>query len=97
MIVSFRDRGTEDLWNGVDSKGARRVCPAELQRAALRKLTMLNRAIMLSELRYPPGNHLEALRGDREGQHSMRINDQYRICFFWTPEGPADVEIVDYH
>ncbi|HEX2205260.1 MAG TPA: type II toxin-antitoxin system RelE/ParE family toxin [Longimicrobium sp.] len=97
MIVSFRDRGTQDLFNGVDSKGARRACPVELQRIALRRLTMLNRAIMLSELRYPPGNHLEALKGDRDGQHRIRISEQYRICFFWTLDGPTDVEIVDYH
>lgn len=97
MIVSFKDRGTEDLYDGLDTKASRRSCPTELQRIALRKLTMLNRAASLADLRHPPGNNLEALKGDREGQHSVRINDQYRVCFVWTPEGPAHVEIVDYH
>jgi len=97
MIVSFKDRGTEDLFNGMDSKAARRCCPGDLQRVALRKLTMLNRAVSLEDLRHPPGNQLEALKRDRVGQHSVRINDQYRVCFVWTPEGPADVEILDYH
>lgn len=63
----------------------------------MRKLAMLNRAEKLDDLRVPPGNQLEALKGDRSGQHSMRINDQFRVCFVWTPEGPEDVEIVDYH
>jgi toxin HigB-1 len=97
MIVSFKDAGTEDVYNGVDSKAARRVCPSDLQRVALRKATMLNRATSLVDLTFPPGNRLEALKGDRAGQHSVRINDQYRICFVWTSEGPAEVEIVDYH
>ena len=64
---------------------------------ALRKLDMLNAAIVLDDLRSPPGNHLETLRGDRKGQHSIRINEQFRICFVWTTTGPAKVEIVDYH
>jgi proteic killer suppression protein len=68
-----------------------------MRQVALRKLTMLNRATSLADLRFPPGNHLEALRGDRAGQHSVRINEQYRICFVWTNEGPAAVEVVDYH
>lgn len=97
MIVSFKDQGTEDLWDGLDSKAARRSCPTELKQVALRKLTILHRATSLVDLRAPPGNRLEALKGDRAGQHSVRINDQYRVCFVWTPEGPADVEIVDYH
>lgn len=97
MIVGFKDRGTEDLWDGVDSKAARRVCPANLQRVALRKLTILHRATSLVDLSSPPGNHLEALKGDRAGQYSVRINDQFRVCFVWTPEGPDEVEIVDYH
>lgn len=63
----------------------------------MRRLAMLNRAARLGDLRVPPGNQLEALRGDRAGQHSIRINDQFRICFVWTAAGPADVEIVDYH
>jgi len=97
MIVGFKDAGTEDLWNGVDSKASRRACPAELQRVALRKLTILHRAASLVDLSSPPGNRLEALKGDRAGQHSVRINDQFRICFVWTAEGPDEVEIVDYH
>jgi len=63
----------------------------------MRKLAMLNRAEKLDDLRVPPGNRLERLKGDRAGQHSIRVNDQYRVCFVWTPEGPKDVEIVDYH
>lgn len=70
---------------------------AELQRSALRKLAMLDAAVVLDDLRAPPGNHLELLRGDRAGQYSVRINEQWRICFRWTPAGPKDVEIVDYH
>ena len=68
-----------------------------IERAALRKLVMLDAAETLDDLRVPPGNRLEALRGDRAGQHSIRINQQWRICFHWTVAGPADVEIVDYH
>ena len=64
---------------------------------AMRKLAMLNRVGRLDDLLVPPGNRLEALKGDRRGQYSIRINDQYRICFIWTPNGPEDVEIVDYH
>lgn len=97
MIVSFADRGTEDLYDGIPSKAARRKCSPLLVKVALRKLTMLNRATCLEEVRHPPGNRLEELKGDRTGQHSIRINDQYRICFRWTEEGPAEVEIVDYH
>ena len=63
----------------------------------MRKLAMLNRAGKLDDLRVPPGNRLEALKGERAGQHSIRVNDQYRVCFAWTAEGPKDVEIVDYH
>nr|WP_284701353.1 type II toxin-antitoxin system RelE/ParE family toxin [Rhodoplanes tepidamans] len=71
--------------------------PADLVRRAVRKLTMLDLAVRLDDLRSPPGNHLEALAGDRAGQHSVRINDQFRICFVWTESGPEQVEIVDYH
>jgi proteic killer suppression protein len=67
------------------------------ERVALRKLAMLDAAAVLEDLRVPPGNRLEALKGDRAGQHSIRINDQYRICFVWKEDGPHDVEIVDYH
>ncbi len=97
MIVSFADAGTEDVYDGVASRAARRVCPPELVRVALRKLTMLNRATTLADLRHPPGNRLEELKGDRAGQYSIRVNEKYRICFAWVEDGPADVQIVDYH
>ena len=97
MIVSFRDKGTEDVFNGQASKAAMKSCPAILWRVARRKLDRLDSVIRLDELRVPPGNRLETLTGDRKGQQSIRINDQYRICFAWTDAGPADVEIVDYH
>jgi toxin HigB-1 len=97
MIVSFKDSATEDVFNGVDSKRARRVCPVQLRRIAARKLDQLDSAERLDDLRVPPGNRLESLSGDRQGQQSIRINDQYRICFIWTDGGPAEVELVDYH
>ncbi len=97
MIRSFRDAGTEDLFYGRDSKAARRRLPIALWVVASRKLDAIDQAGALGDLRVPPGNRLEALRGDRAGQHSIRINDQYRICFRWTTSGPEDVEIVDYH
>ena len=81
----------------MDSKEARRSCPSSIWRVAVRKLTMLEMAANLSDLRAPPANRLEGLEGDREGQHSIRINKQYRVCFTWTAEGPADAEITDYH
>ncbi len=97
MIRSFRDLGTEDIFNARDSKRARRVCPTVLWPVARRKLELLDAAAALMDLRIPPANRLEALRGDRRGQHSIRVNDQYRVCFVWTELGPAEVEIVDYH
>ena len=97
MILSFKDRGTEDVYNGRRTKSARRTCPQGLWRVAWRKLDQLDAAVHLDDLRIPPGNRLERLRGDRAGQYSIRINEQYRICFVWTKTGPADVEIVDYH
>ena len=97
MILSFFDRGAEDVFNGVKSARARRVCPRILWNLASRKLDLLDSAQLLEELRVPPGNRLEALTGGRRGQHSIRINKQYRICFRWTGEGPSEVEIVDYH
>lgn len=93
MIRSFRDRDTARL---SDRQPVRRWAP-ELQRVALRKLRMLDAAATLDDLRVPPGNRLERLRGDREGQFSIRINDQWRICFKWTGSKAKDVEIVDYH
>jgi proteic killer suppression protein len=93
MIVSFASRETELIWSGQRS----RKLPGDIQSIALRKLRMLNQARVLSDLRIPPANRLEALRGSRAGQHSVRINDQWRICFVWSANGVSDVEIVDYH
>lgn len=92
MIVSYRDEDAERL-----SRGMRISRYRAFERQALRKLRQLEIAGNLNDLRIPPGNHLEALSGDREGQYSIRINEQFRICFSWTPMGPQDVEIVDYH
>ena len=97
MIRGFRDRGTSDLYHGIDSRAARATCPVALWKIARRKLDYLEAAAILEDLRVPPGNHLEPLKGARSGQHSIRINDQYRICFVWSPLGPRQVEIVDYH
>ena len=97
MIRSFASDGVKDVFAGVDSRPARRVCPRTLWAIARRKLDRLNAAETLVGLRVPPGNRLEALKGDRKGQHSIRINDQFRLCFVWTDDGPADVDIVDYH
>ena len=97
MIVAFKDRGTEDIFDGTDSKEARKTCPINLQAVARRKLDQLNAAVALNDLRVPPGNKLEALQGDRAGQHSIRINDKYRICFVWLEQFASSVEIVDYH
>lgn len=97
MIQSFKDSGTEDIFNGENTRNARKTCPAILWRMAARKLDLLDSAISLHELKVPPGNRLEALAGDRTGQHSIRINDQYRLCFIWTDKGPDQVEIADYH
>ena len=96
MIRSFENQGTEDVFNGVDSKAARKVCPTDLIRVARRKLAMLDAAVTLTDLRLPPSNRLEKLEEDRAGQHSIRINDQYRVCFVWQ-DGAEDVEITDYH
>lgn len=84
------------MFAGDDTKAARKECPANLVKAARRKLDQLDSVETLQSLRIPPGNHLEALGGNRKGQYSIRINDQYRICFGWN-DGPTDVEIVDYH
>jgi proteic killer suppression protein len=93
MIRSYRDARTETVARGRAPKGF----PADLVRSAVRKLTMLDNAKELRDLGSPPGNRLEMLKGDRAGQHSIRINDQFRICFVWTELGPEGVEIVDYH
>jgi toxin HigB-1 len=97
MIQSFKNAGTEDIFNGRRTQAARRTCPQSLWKIAIRKLDQLDSVTALPELQIPPGNRLEALKGDRQGQQSIRINDQYRICFRWTEPGPAEVEIVDYH
>ena len=91
------DRATEDLFNGSDTRRARRACSAALWSVARRKLTQLNRVRDLTELAIPPGNHLERLRGDRAGQCSIRINEQYRIRFRWKEGYAGQVEVTDYH
>jgi toxin HigB-1 len=93
VIESFKDSDTERVWR---RQHVRRF-GAELQRITNRKLLLLDAAETLADLRVPPGNRLEALRGNRARQHSIRVNDQWRICFTWTPAGPANVEITDYH
>ena len=93
MIKSFRSRETEKIWSGIRSKRL----PRGIQQIARRKLRMLNNARSLNDLRVPPANRLEALRGKRKGQHSIRINDQWRICFVWMDGDAVNVEIVDYH
>jgi len=93
MIQGFADGETAPIWSGRRS----RQLPADIQAVALRKLRLINQARVLSDLRAPPGNRLEGLKGERAGQYSIRINDQWRICFTWREGGPADVEVVDYH
>lgn len=93
MIKSFRDAETKKVAEGKRS----RYLPADIQVTVQRKLDYLQAATRLEDLAALPGNRLEALKGGRKGQHSIRVNQQYRVCFRWTPEGPADVEIVDYH
>jgi len=93
MIVSFRDADTQALWE----TGKSRHIPSEIRTTAWKKLAILHAAIELNNLRVPPGNRLEALAKNRKGQHSIRINDQYRICFVWHDHNAHDVEIVDYH
>ncbi len=97
MIQSFKDKGTEDIFNGKSTKPARKKCPQNLWKIISRKLDQLDSVLTLEELRIPPGNRLESLSGDRDGQHSIRINNQFRICFVWHENGPFDVEIIDYH
>lgn len=93
MIKSFKSDETEKVYNRLHS----RRLPSDIQQVALRKLRMLNNAVSLTDLRIPPANRLEKLRGDRQGQHSIRINERWRICFEWCDEDAYDVEIVDYH
>jgi proteic killer suppression protein len=93
MIVSFRDAETATIWSG---RRSRRL-PGDIQAPALRKLRLVNNATRLDDLRVPPGNRLEALHGERQGQHSIRINNQWRICFVWREAHAHQVEIIDYH
>ena len=97
MIQSFKNQATEDLFNGKATKAALKIIPRNLWNIVSRKLDQIDSVAELNELRVPPGNHLEPLKTDRQGQHSIRINDQYRICFKWTESGPGDVEVTDYH
>ncbi len=97
MIRSFAEKGTEDIFDGKNTAAARKVCPRSLWAVAARKLEQLDSVVSLDELRIPPGNRLEALSGDRSGQFSVRINRQFRVCFFWSGDGPENVAIVDYH
>ncbi len=96
MIVSFGDRATEDLYHGRRSSHVRRF-PPDVVRTALRKLDVLNGAHRLDDLRAPPGNRLEMLKGNLEGFHSIRVNDQWRIVFRWSSSGAYDVSVTDYH
>lgn len=97
MVQSFNDKGTEDIFNGINSKYSRKTCPQSIWKIATRKLDQLDSVTHLNELRVPPNNKLEALTRDRKGQYNIRINDQYRICFIWQESGPDEVEITDYH
>lgn len=97
MIVSFKGQATEDIFNGRATKEARKACPQANWRVAVRKLDQLDSVESLNELKIPPGNRVEPLTGDRKGQYSIRINEQFRICFRWGESGPFDVEIIDYH
>jgi toxin HigB-1 len=96
VIVSFAEPATEALHQGVPHRLHRRI-PADLVRAIVRKLDMMHAAHELLDLRTPPGNRLEALRGDLAGLHSVRVNDPWRLVFRWTPNGPAEVRLLDYH
>lgn len=97
MIVGFHDQGTEDVFDGADTRVARRTCPSRVWPVARRKLDQINRVRDIRSLAVPPGNRLERLRGDRSGQYSIRINEQYRICFQWEGEHANQVQITDYH
>lgn len=97
MIKSFANVATQNIFDGINSKKARRVLSPSLFSIARRKLDLINAAIDLNDLKIPPSNHLEALKGDLEGKYSIRINLQYRVVFRWTIHGAEEVEIVDYH
>ena len=97
MVRGFADGGTEDVFNGLNTPAARRTCPRSIWEVAFRKLDQIDSAVELRDLAIPPSNRLEALRGGGDGQHSIRVNDQYRICFRWTEVAADQVEITDYH
>jgi proteic killer suppression protein len=97
VIKSFKNKASEDIFNGKATKAAIRACPKNIWKIATRKLDQLDSVSSLDELRVPPGNKLETLSGKRKGQFSIRINDQFRICFKWKETGPEGVEITDYH
>lgn len=97
MIVTFADQGTKDVFNGESTRRARATCPQEIWKVARRKLMQLDSVVRLDELRVPPSNRFEALKGKRRGEYSIRINDQYRLCFHWGDTGPYDVRVEDYH
>jgi proteic killer suppression protein len=96
MIINFKSQATQDIYDGISSKEARKI-PLTIWKVAQRKFDMINAALNLSDLKVPPGNRLEALRGDLDGFHSVRINDQYRIIFRFKDSNAYDVEITDYH
>ena len=97
MILSFADKATEDIFDSVNSGVARKRLPRLIWNIAARKLDIIDSAIELDDLKIPPGNRLEALKGDRIGQFSIRINEKFRICFEWSDQGAENVEVVDYH
>ncbi len=97
MIKSFKNLGTENIFDGSATKAARKCCPQSIWAVAQRKMDQINRVIDITELQVPPGNRLEQLRGDRENTFSIRINQQYRVCFIWKEGHAYEVEITDYH
>jgi len=97
MLASFSDQGTEDIFQRLESREARKVLPTELHRNAAKKLAMINAARFVEDLKVPPGNRLEKMRGDLEGFYSVRVNDQWRIVFRWADSAAHDVRICDYH
>jgi proteic killer suppression protein len=96
VIKTFKDQKTEDLFNGTNSKEARKI-PRSIWNSVFRKLDQINAAVILTDLKAPPGNRLESLSGDLKGYHSIRINDQYRVVFKWSDDGADEVEVTDYH
>ena len=97
MLRTFKSAGTEDIFDGIASREARKCCPQSIWSVARRKLDQMNRVREINELSVPPGNRLERLQGDRQNQYSIRINQQYRICFKWEEGHAYDIEITDYH